>query len=228
MPRLSTLFFLLALVSLGGCSTTLVQQLPAGDITTCDPAWPGLWKATSRDDDKPEFAWIEVSADCKQLTFTDAEKTSIEHKTLTRITTPAGDFVSVTDAEGKPECIGKDPRDCGFPIERYVREDDQIRLYAANHRAIHDAIASGEITGMTQIGNKDVEEGTKPKEPKRSGARKSATGAADLTYQNLITGSPEQIGQWFLERPALFDAEPWLVLDRQQADTRPKHAEVKK
>lgn len=231
MPRLIAFALVLALSSLAACSTTLVQHLPAGDATTCDPAWPGLWKATSKDADKPEFAWIEISADCKTLTFTDAEKTSVEHKTLTRVATTAGDFLSVTDAGGKAECLGKDPKDCGFPIERYVHDGDQIRLYAANHRAIHDAIASGELTGLTQVGDKEAEKTARPGKsaaPAKPRARKPAGKSVDVTYQNLITGSPEEIGQWFVERPQYFDAEPWLVLDRQKTDTRPTHPEVKK
>ncbi len=228
MHRLKSFALVLALVGLGACSTTLVQQLPAGDVTTCDPAWPGLWKATSSAADKPEFAWVEVAADCKTLTFTDAEKTSVEHKTLSLVSTVAGDFLAITDADGKLDCLGKDPKDCGFPIERYVREGEQIRLYAANHRAIHEAISTGEITGLTQIGNKDEKEAAKPDAAAKAKPRMPVGNSTNLTYQNLITGSPEQIAQWFVEHPGYFDAEPWLVLDREKTDIRPKHAEVKK
>lgn len=37
----------------GGCSTTLVQYLPQGDVTTCDASWPGLWKGTSPTAENP-------------------------------------------------------------------------------------------------------------------------------------------------------------------------------
>jgi len=225
MPRLTGFAFMLALAGLAGCSTTLVQQLPAGNVTTCDPAWPGLWMARMDDSGKPERAWLEVSADCKQLTFTDSAKTSVEQKTLTLVSSAAGEFLSITDADGKPECIGKDPRDCGFPIERFVREGGQVRLFAANHRAVHDAIAAGQLAGMTKLGSQDDTD-TEPTTKKK--AKPADVNPANQTYQNLITGSPEQIGQWFVEHPEYFDAKPWLVLDRQATDTRPKHAEVKK
>ena len=205
------------------------QQLPAGDVDR--PAIrPGraCWEAASSAADEPEFAWVEVAADCQTLTFTDAEKTSVEHKTLSLVSTVAGDFLAITDADGKLDCLGKDPKDCGFPIERYVREGEQIRLYAANHRAVHEAIAAGEITGLTQIGNRDDKEAAKPEAATKPKPRQAAGTRAELTYQNLITGSPEQIAQWFVEHPGYFDAEPWLVLDREKTDTRPKHAEVKK
>lgn len=210
-----------------GCSTTLVQQLPAGEITTCDPAWPGVWKATSNDSDKPEYAWVEVSADCKSLTFTDDKKTSVEGKTLTLVSTVAGDFLSITDADGEPECIGKDLKDCGFPIERFEKRDNQIRLYAANHRLIHDAIAAGVVTGLTQTGNEDASE--KQADKQTAGKpRKNPSVSAESMFQNLITGTPEQIGQWFVEHPDYFETQPWLVLDRETTDTRPKHPEVSK
>jgi hypothetical protein len=226
--RLSTVLPALALASIAlfaaACSTTLVRYLPAGDTTTCDAAWPGVWTASSPAPTAgaPDIAWVEVSADCRQLTFTDREKTSIENRTLTLVTTGAGQFLSVTDADGKPDCLGKDNTDCGLPLWRYEREGEDIRLYAAAHQVVHDAIARGDVQGVSQINSVASSTGASPaKKPTKQGNVKPPSTPPD-TYQNLLIDTPEQVGQVLFDHPEFFDDRPWLVLHRDSTDTRPK------
>ena len=224
--RLSALLppVLLATIAVFGaaCSTTLVRYLPAGDTTTCDAAWPGVWKASSPSSkvDKPEFAWVEISADCKQLTFTDAEKTSVERKVLTLVTTGAGQFLAITGTDGKSDCLGKDDTDCGLPLWRYLREADEIRLYAADHKAVHDAIARGDVQGVSQINNVASPVDARLKATMKG---KAKSPLETETYQNLLIDTPEQVGQVLFDHPEFFEATPWLVLHRETTDTRPKH-----
>lgn len=157
---------------------------------------------------------MEVSADCKQLTFTDSEKTSVEAKRLTLVTACAGQYLSITDAEGKPECIGENNTDCGWPVVRYEHEGDVITLYSANHARVSSAIANDGVAGLTR---------TDP-------AKATASATVQVTkpkFSNLITGTPEQIAQILAEHPDFFDAEPWLVMTREKTDTRPKHPAAK-
>ena len=199
-----------------GCSTTLVQYLPAGDQTTCDAAWPGLWKAAAPADktsaaDKPDYVWVEISADCKQFTFTDVEKTSTDLKRLSLVTTEGDDYLSISDGDGKPECIGDNNTDCGLPLVRYVRDGDEIRLYSANHARVSAAIANEGVTGVTRV----------PPTPDPNKPTPQMVAKPD--FRNLLTGSPEQIAQLLAEHPDFFETTPWLVLHRDTHDTRPKH-----
>ncbi len=202
-----------ACVLASGCSSTLVQYLPAGDKTTCDASWPGLWRATNGDGKKPEAAWLEVNADCTRYTITDDEKTADEDMVLTKVTTGSGDFLWVGKRDGAPECLGEGGRDCGLPIMRYVQDGDEIRLYGANHQVVHDAIAHGLITGVTPDALMPPVPSPKP------GERATAVSVVN----NLITGTPEQIAQILADHPEFFDDKPWLVAHRETTDTRPKH-----
>ncbi len=211
---------LLAVLGLGstllsGCSTTLVQYLPQGEVTTCDAGWPGLWKGSAPGSEAGESGWMEISANCQQLTFTDSEKTSVEKKRLTLVTAETGQYLSITDAEGKPECLGENNTDCGLPVVRYERDGDVITLYSPNHERVSRAIANDGVAGLTLT------------DPIKTAAT-AATQVAKPKYRNLITGTPEQIAQILADHPEFFDAEPWLVMTRETTDTRPKHPEVSK
>ncbi len=195
---------------LAGCSTTLVQYLPQGDVTTCDAGWPGLWKGTSPGSETGESGWMEISADCQQLTFTDSEKTSVEKKRLTLVTAETGQYLSITDADGTPECIGEKNTDCGLPVVRYQREGDVITLYSPNQERVSQAIANDGVPGLTLT------------DPVKTAAPDPAQ-VAKPKFRNLITGSPEQIAQILADHSDFFDAEPWLVMKREKNDTRPKH-----
>ncbi|HTD28342.1 MAG TPA: hypothetical protein VK660_03040 [Xanthomonadaceae bacterium] len=224
------LLLLVAAIGLGGCSTTLVQSLPIGKTTTCDPTWPGRWKVVAPDTEHSGgHGWLEINADCTVLTFVDTEKTDRENHRLTLVSTRAGDFLATSDADGKPECIGADSSHCGQELMRYERSGDEIRLYMPDHKSVHDAIASRVVSGYTEAHSaaREPAEGTTTSAsplatdaaPTVATASPSETANTTPTYSNQIAGSPEQIASILRQHPEFFASTPWMILQRDRPIT---------
>jgi hypothetical protein len=232
------LLMLVAIVAVGatGCSSTLVESLPVGKTTTCDAAWPGRWKAIQPDRKPGEDAWLEINADCTVLTSIDKEKTEPENHKITLVSTRMGDFLWVSDPDGKPECIGPDSSHCGMELMRYARSGDEIRLYNPDHKKIHDALASHVVPGYTEDDKADIVIAkSDPKETRsEDDADKTETMNHDSTeqqgpnegnrlYSNQIAGNPEQIAAILEKHPEFFESTPWIILRRDNAPAQSEH-----
>ena len=205
MRRVSSLllFALLALIGLGGCSTTVYESIPVGTTTDCDPAWPGRWLpvASPGDDAKPKDA-LQISADCRTAT-TKGEPKPMH---LTLIGTKAGQYLQIHNDSGEPDCIGTGKTHCGYVLLRYEREGDIVRLFDPDHAKVALAIGNGGIKGFSERGDS---KGLKTSEP---------------IHRNFIAGDADRIGKVLRRHPELFAAEPLMVL-RRVADL-PASAEV--
>lgn len=234
----SLLSMAMVIVCMSGCSTTLVESLPVGKSTTCDAAWPGRWKQVALYNEKPEAnTWMEINSDCTELTFIDPDKTEREKHTITLISTRVGDFITISDPAGKRDCLGPDSNHCGVELRRYVRSGDEIRLYEADHKKIHAAIASHVISGYTEA-HAD-HKATPEKEATTNNessvqANSSATGSASTSgpqenagdtehYNNQIAGTPEQITSILEQHPDFFETTPWMTLQRDDPPAPSKH-----
>jgi hypothetical protein len=220
LPMLTLAFAVLAMC---GCSTTLVESLPVGRISSCDAAWPGRWHAaghgvgsTATDES------LSISADCTQITFTDTEKTQTEKHNLQLISTRAGDFLTFGSPDDKPACFGEGDTHCGTELMRYVRTGNRIEIFKPDHRKVHDALESHAISGYTEM-NLDAQTtattgtqtGQAPVPPGLIEARLAAANDQNApTYHNLIAGDPDQIAQILVQHPEFFEAEPYLILNR--------------
>jgi len=225
MTRLALLLvLLLAVAGLEGCSTTLVESLPVGKITTCDAAWPGDWRGVEHGVGKAAMdERIHINADCTSFTFTDAEKTQTEPHVLRLISTRAGDFLTFSSPGDAPKaCFGDGNTHCGTELFRYVRTGDRIVLYKPDHKRVHDALESHAISGYTEmtvdpqttaVNGTQTGRGAVP-----DGLIKARTAAMDdkkvPTYHNLIAGQADQITQILKEHPEFFEEEPYLILQR--------------
>lgn len=213
------------LLATGGCSTTLVESLPVGNMTQCDAAWPGRWHGVEHGVGKAAVEeWIQINPDCTQFTFSDAEKTQTEPHVLHLISTRAGDFVWFSSPGDSPKaCFGEGNTHCGTELMRYVRNGNRITIYKPDHLRVHDALESHAISGYTEMSvdpQNSVENGTQTgKGAVPSGLIEARRAAQDdkksPTYHNLIAGGSEQITQILKEHPEFFEQEPYLILERQ-------------
>ncbi len=227
MPRiLRAIFAMAAALLLGGCSTTLVQSLPIGKSTTCDPAWPGRWKAVESDPSKPkQNTMLDISADCTQFTFTDPDKTQTEQHTVTLVASRAGDFIRFASPGDEPNCFGGGSTHCGIELIRYERAGNEIRLFNPDHRKVHDALSSRRVSGYTEANDDPTVPGTvggnmtDAPAPSDSAivsaiAARQQDAPRQPIYHNLIAGNPEQITEILLHHPEFFESKPWLILRR--------------
>jgi hypothetical protein len=227
MRRLALGFLLLfaLLVLLDGCSTTLVESLPVGNMTQCDPAWPGRWTGVEHGVGKSAVEEIvQINADCTQFTFTDPEKTQTEPHTLRLISTRAGDFLTFASPGDAPKaCFGDGNTHCGTELFRYVHTGDRIILYKPDHKRVHDALESHAISGYTEM---SVDPQTTSVNGTQTGRGavpdaliQARTAAQDdkksPTYHNLIAGDADQITQILKQHPEFFEEEPYLILQRE-------------
>ncbi|KFN41073.1 hypothetical protein [Arenimonas oryziterrae] len=234
--RIAAVLIALASLGLGACSTTLVETLPAGKRTTCDASWPGRWEASSPAPKKPdEHYFLEINADCSEWNFIDTEKADVEKHTITLISSKAGDFISISSPDDKPECLGTDSaKRCGVELMRYERTGDEIRIYQPDHVKVNAAIAAKTVQGLTeQTGiTKPAEELVASDKPKQEASEApdatppatdaAATGPAEApatpTYRNLLLGNGAKIAEVLRKHPEFFESTPWLILRR---DTKP-------
>jgi hypothetical protein len=216
--------WLLALV-IGGCSRTLYESLPVGKTTTCDPAWPGRWKAEDPEHKKQiEEAWITINADCTEITSTDQDGTKREDFKLELVATRAGDFLWVSDNDRKPECLESDSMHCGYSLMKYIRAGDEIRVYNPDHNKVHAAIADRSVPGHSQPLGKtrptasanDTSDAALAENASSAAAtRGTGPSAQDITgYNNQISGNAEQIATILEQHPEFFESEPWMILHR--------------
>ena len=215
-----------AIAFTSGCSTTLVESLPIGKVTRCDAAWPGRWKAMQQNQGRNyQDAWLQINADCTQLTFTDPEKTETEAHLLTLISTRTGDFLSFSTPGDKPACFGEGNTHCGTELMRYVHAGSQISLYRADHAKVHDALESHIVSGYTEMrvdpSTPTATNGTQTGQPAvpttilQARAMAEEDGAKQQpTFHNLIAGGPEQITTILAKHPEFFEASPWMILQR--------------
>ena len=221
---------LMATIAVGtsGCSTTLVESLPVGKTTTCDAAWPGRWKAIPPDRKPGEDAWLQINADCTELISIDKEKTERENHKITLVSTRMGDFLWVSDMDGKPECIGSDASHCGMELMRYTRSGDEIRLYNPDHKKVRDALASHVVPGYTEVATAADIAASSSSSPAPS-ATVSTTAAqpnnlqSQPAYRNQIAGNPEQIAAILEKHPEFFESTPWIILRRDNAPAKSEH-----
>lgn len=224
LRTLLTLAMLGMALLLTGCSTTLVESMPIGAVTTCDPAWPGSWHAVEHGVGKAAMSErVTISADCRQFTFSDAEKTQTEAHDLHLVRTRAGDFLTFANpGDAAKVCLGDGNTLCGVELMRYVRDGNRIQLYKADHRRVHEALEAHRISGYTEMRTDNRERtvnGTRSDSaavpPGLIAAREAAQDDKKVpTYRNLIAGSPEQITQILTLHPEFFADEPFLVLER--------------
>ena len=226
---LSTLLMAMIAIGTSGCSSTLVESLPVGKTTTCDAAWPGRWKAIQPDGQKPsEDAWLEINADCTVLTSIDKEKTERENHKITLVSTRMGDFLWVSDTDGKPECVGPDATHCGMELMRYVRLGDEIRLYNPDHKKVHDALDSHVVPGYTEANTAaDVAASSSSSSAPSTTVATTATqpdnAQTESTYRNQIAGNPEQIAAILEKHLEFFESTPWIILRRDNAAVQSEH-----
>ncbi|MBS0574922.1 MAG: hypothetical protein JSS45_00630 [Proteobacteria bacterium] len=225
MARALGLLMLLGLLLvLPGCSMTLVESLPTGAATTCDPAWPGAWRAVEHGVGRAaQSARVVISADCRQFTFSDADKTQTEPHVLRVIRSRAGDFVTFANpGDADKSCFGDGNTHCGIDLMRYVRNGDRIELFKPDHRRVHEALEAHLVSGYTEMRieaqGTDVN-GTQTRSqavpPGLIAARAAARDDKQVpTYHNLIAGGPEQITQILVQHPEFFADEPFLILQR--------------
>ena len=219
-------FWVLAVAGISGCSTTLFESLPVGKTTICDPAWPGRWNPEEpQHGNQIEESQVEVNADCTEITTIGKDGQDRENFKLNLVTTRAGDFLWASDADRKPECLGSDQTHCGFALMRYVRNDDEIRLYHPDHTKVHAAIAARAVPGyseatggQTASPTHDADASGAPPAASASSARTTTDGSADAQdttrYDNQVGGNAEQIATILEQHPEFFESEPWLILHR--------------
>ncbi|HMB55852.1 MAG TPA: hypothetical protein VKM35_01450 [Arenimonas sp.] len=221
---------LLALiVGSSACSTTLFESLPTGKTTTCDAAWPGRWQVTSPGSKTPEEKnWVEINADCTDLTFIDPEKTQHEKHAITLVTTRAGQFLRFANVGEKADCIGPQSDHCGMELMRYSRSGDEIRIYPPDHRKVHEMLAGKSLPGYTDVENDKPMSSTStaaatsvkedaPAKDADASADKPAEAAKEPTFHNQIAGNAKQIAAILKQHPELFETTPWLILTRDKA-----------
>ncbi len=216
----------LAVVATGlaGCSTTLVESVPIGTVTTCDRAWPGTWRAAEHGQGKVGVvARLTINADCSRMTFTDDEKSETDPAALRLLTTRAGQFLIVSKpGEDSTVCLGDGHTRCGIELIHYVRNGERIELFQPDHAKVHAALEAHVVSGFTQmrVGAQDpaangTQTGIGAVPPGLAQARAAAQDDKQVpTYRNLIAGSPEQVTQILLAHPEFFSDEPWLILLR--------------
>jgi len=212
------------LLVLPGCSTTLVESLPIGQATTCDPAWPGRWKSLDQNSEKPNQGALEINSDCTEFTSIDKDGRKIEHFQLTLIATRAGEFLALPDTDRPTDCVGDERYRCGFSLYRYARAGDEIRLYEPDHERVHAAIAAGRVPGISKVRGGQSARGTSDTNaatattanaqsaPPEAGAARTATDHGH--FDNLIAGDPAQITAILVQHPEFFADEPFLILQR--------------
>ena len=232
--RNSVLYLVLATAAIAasGCSRTLVAALPVGTTTTCDPAWPGRWSAIPSEDTKGKHdkkVWLEINADCSVMTsIEDHGKREREDHRLTLVSTRAGDFLRISDGDGKPECIGDGTAHCGMELMRYVHDGNEIRLYNPDHGAVHAAIADGRVPGYSEADGPKAKvvsaTDTTAAPTELANSRETPATSSDKThFNNLIAGDPEQITTILEQHPEFFESVPWITLKRDTHPNRAKH-----
>jgi hypothetical protein len=223
-----------AILTMSGCSTTLVEALPTGKTTRCDAAWPGRWKVIEQNQGNADsHEWLQINADCTQMTFTGPEKTQTEQHTLTLISTRAGDFLTFSSPGDKPACLEDDNTHCGTELMRYVHAGNQISLYRPDHRKVHDALESHTVSGYTEMNQapSTTDASTTNSATINSAAINSATPTVIGGTQTgkppvpttIIAGNPEQIATILSQPPEFFESTPSTILQRYDPMTEGKN-----
>lgn len=189
---------------LGGCSSSLFESLPAGTVSTCDPALPGPWTVISADSAAPNSLprSLEIAADCRTV-FDEGQPKPVK---ANFVHSRAGNFVEALNDSGDLDCIGENRSHCGHFLLRYELVGSQLRLYMPDHARIAEALEHGQIQGYQPPPPDDPPQGQEP------------------VYRNFVAGDPEQIARVLAQHPEFFVAEPTTVLERGHAAANPSAA----
>lgn len=195
--RILSSLLLPCLLLLGGCSSSVFESLPAGNVSTCDPALPGRWIVTKSDASANEALPrpLEVASDCRTVTDQGQPKPIQANFVHTR----AGNFVEALNDSGKLDCAGENDTYCGHYLLRYEISGDQMRLYMPDHARISQALAQGRVKGYQTPQPEQVPEGQ------------------ERIYHNFVAGNPAQIARILRRHPEFFVARPSTVLVRDTA-----------
>ncbi len=193
MRALSCLL-LLCFALLGGCSSSLFESLPAGTVTTCDPALPGHWIVTHSESasDGAIPHPLEIAADCRTVIDAGQPKPVQVNFVHSR----AGNFLEALNDSGKLDCAGENDTYCGHFLVRYALTDRQLSLYFPDHARISEALTKGQIEGYQTPQPQDLPQGQ------------------ERIYHNFIAGNPEQIARILRRHPEFFASQPTTVLER--------------
>ena len=146
MTTLRWIAAMLLVLVLPGCSMSVFESLPPGEITRCAPTWPGYWARIKSPGDKPPGKSapevVEIDASCSKPGDTNSAP-------LALITTPDGrQYIEFLTSDGRPQCQpGKDDpnKKCGHLLLRYEYTGDEIRVYDVDHARLASLIGKQKI-----------------------------------------------------------------------------------
>ncbi|GAB3383765.1 hypothetical protein [Lysobacter fragariae] len=224
MPKALLGFLPPALLMLAttGCSTTLFETFPQGQVTTCDSAWPGRWHPDGKADET-----LAINDGCTSTTFTKpGEAPEQKSVTLTLVSTAHGQYLHLRSEGDATECFDK--AHCGKTLHRYVRQGNEIRIFEPDHVWVAAAIKKHKLPGFSEKESTPVRL-LAPPQASSGGAADGTPKPDDApiapgpTYGNLVTGTPEQIAAMLDRNPKMFSTEPFLILrrDAEPAATTP-------
>ncbi len=208
-------FAAMLLLVLSGCSMTVFESLPPGEVTRCDPNWPGHWAQIKSPGDKPAGETtpevVEIDANCSK----SGKPGDTAPAPLVLITTPDGrQYLDFLNDDGRPQCQpGKEGpgKKCGHLLLRYEYIGNEIRVYDVDHAKLASLIGKKKIRGETE--RMPLPKGNDAQPP---------------IHFNLVTGDANHIGKVLKDNPGLFQREPITVMRRatpeQIAEAKAKQA----
>ena len=199
MTTLRWIAAMLLVLVLPGCSMSVFESLPPGEITRCAPTWPGYWAQIKSPGDKPPGEStpevVEIDASCSKPGDTT------NSAPLALITTPDGrQYIEFLTSDGRPQCQpGKDDpnKKCGHLLLRYEYTGDEIRVYDVDHARLAALIGKQKIRGETE--KMPLHEGNDTQPP---------------IHFNLVNGDARRIDKVLKDNPGLFQREPMAVMRR--------------
>ena len=179
---------------LTGCSTTVYESIPFGNITQCDPAWTGVWQVIGKGSQSAPASdkTIVITSDCRILDTDGASKPL----NVSLVSTSNGDYLVVRNDKGTRDCIGENYTHCGYLLLRFERSEDAMRVYFPDNARVSKAIADGSVKGY---------EGPAPRQ---QGAD------SEPTHRNFIAGDPREVARILRQHPEFFLAQPQFELRR--------------
>lgn len=198
MTTLRWIAAMMLVLVLPGCSMSVFESLPPGEITRCAPTWPGHWAQIKSPGDKPPGESspeiVEIDANCNKPGDTNTAP-------LALITTPDGrQYIEFLTSDGRPQCQpGKDApnKKCGHLLLRYEYTGNEIRVYDVDHARLASLIGKQIIRGETE--RMPLPEGNDNQPP---------------IHFNLVKGDARRIDKVLKGNPALFQREPMAVMRR--------------
>jgi hypothetical protein len=179
---------------LAACHTTRFASGPRGEASDCDAAWVGHWQvAQARADGAMHDAGLlEVPAGCQPIRLQGAQEPAetLDDYRLGFVAIGGLHLVVATPVRGGAP---------GVMLFRYEVEPRRIVVHDVDHLRVARRILAGTLPGHSAIDN-HVREGQAQANPD--------------SIDNLVTGDGGEVAALLQADPALFQTQPWLVLQR--------------